>query len=130
LQDVNYNGLFNDPGIDRILLSGYNDTSVSTDYAFPIKKKQGSTYFERNFKSYKVLEIGDFGNHIRFQYDPNQAASRQLLEGKKVPNLKFTDARGNKQKLRWYRNKPVYVYFWNRDAEGFEEDTAALRLIQ
>lgn len=130
LQDVNYNGLYNDPGVDRILLTGYGDTTISTDYAFPIEKKQGKTYFERNFKSYKVLEIDEFGNQVRFQYDPTQRASRQLLEGKKVPNLKFVDARGNKQKLRWYRNKPVYIYFWNREAEGFEEDTAALRIIQ
>ncbi|MBI1221426.1 MAG: hypothetical protein GC180_02385 [Bacteroidetes bacterium] len=130
LEDVNYNGLYNDPGIDRILLSAYKDEVISTDYAFPINKKKSITYFERNFKSYEVIRIDSFGEEIQFKYDPAKQANRQLLEGWRVPNIKFTDANGNKQKLRWYQNKPVYVYFWNREAEGFEEDTAALRMIQ
>ncbi|MDX5430871.1 MAG: hypothetical protein LPK49_07495 [Bacteroidota bacterium] len=130
VQDVNYNGIYNEPGIDRILLNAFGDEVLSTDHVFAIEKKNAASYFERNFKSYRVVSIDSFGRSITFAPDPEKKARRQLLEGKKAPNLKFTDARGNKHKLRWYRRKPVYVYFWNRESPEFEEDTAALRMIQ
>lgn len=130
LQDMNYNGLYNEPGIDRILVNSYKSKLVGNDHGFEIGEAKEKTYFERSFKSYKVLAIDSFGKFIRFELDTSKVASRQLLEGEKVPKIKFTDANGDKQKLRWYGYKPVYIYFWNREQEGFEEDTAALRLIQ
>lgn len=130
LQDMNYNGLYNEAGIDRILLNAYGSELVGTDYPFPIEVLEGKTYFERSFKSYKLLHIDEYGRSLQFRYDSTTVAKRQLKEGKKVPKITFTDASGKKQKLRWYRKKPVYLYFWNREQEGFEEDTAALRVIQ
>ncbi|MHB1277160.1 MAG: TlpA family protein disulfide reductase [Bacteroidia bacterium] len=130
LQDLNYNGLYNEPGIDRILLNDYGTETQSTDYSFPIEAIDGSTYFERGFKSYRIQLLDEYGRSLQFKYDPNTQAKRQLKEGKKVPRIKFTDSDGKEHKLRWYRKKPVYIYFWNRDAEGFEEDTAALSMIQ
>ncbi|HCS21142.1 MAG TPA: hypothetical protein DIW47_11390 [Bacteroidetes bacterium] len=130
LQDINYNGLYNEPGIDRILLNDYGSVIQGTDHVFPIESGQGSTYFERGFKSYRILELDEYARSLQFRYDPNTQAKRQLKEGKKVPRIKFYDSEGKQQKLRWYRRKPVYIYFWNRDAEGFEEDTAALRMIR
>ncbi len=130
LQDVNYNGLYNEPGIDRILINAYGADLAGSDHSFLIPKKGAIGYFERSFKSYKILQIDSFGHFIQFELDTNKIASRQLIEGKKVPKIRFYDANGKKQKLRWYSYKPVYIYFWNRDQEGFEEDTAALRMIQ
>jgi len=130
LQDINYNGLYNDPGIDRILINAYGDKLVGADHEFQILPNGEVNYFERSFKSYKILHIDSFGRHIKFELDTNKIATHQLIEGKKVPKIRFNDANGNKQKLSWYSYKPVYIYFWNRNQEGFEEDTAALRMIQ
>lgn len=130
LQDVNYNGRYDDPGIDRILINAYGSELISSDHSFLIPDPGDDGYFERNFKSYKIHHIDSFGRSIQFELDTNKIARRQLIEGKKVPKIQFTDANGAKQKLKWYGYKPVYIYFWNRDQEGFEEDTAALRMIQ
>lgn len=130
LQDMNYNGLYNEPGIDRVLLNAYGSVIQGTDYIFQIEANEGKTYFERGFKSYQILHIDDYGKTLQFKFDPNTQAKRQLVVGKKVPRIKFIDSDGKEQKLRWYRRKPVYIYFWNREAEGFAEDTAALRMIQ
>ena len=129
LRDANYNGLYNEAGVDEILINPYTEETLSHEHTFPIRKKD-DTYFERNFKSYKVVFLDSLGSSIRFQYDPDTRARRQLIEGKKVPRVSFLDVHGKKVKLKWYRRKPVYVYFWNRESEGFEEDTAALRMIQ
>lgn len=130
LQDVNYNGLFNEPGIDRVLINKYGEEVLNIDHAFPIARAGEKSSFERRFKSYEILKLDSFGRAIHFRYDPGAIAKRQLREGKKVPRIHFTDSDDKKVKLRWFRRKPVYIYFYNREAPEFAEDTAALRIIQ
>lgn len=130
LLDANFNGLYHEPGIDQILLDLPYTELVSRDKSFPIAKNEQDRYFERNFKSYKILSIDPFGRSLSFQYDPSKKAKRQLVEGDRVPKITFKDPYNKKERLRWYSYKPVYIYFWNRETPEFEEDTAALRMIQ
>lgn len=130
LFDANFNGRYDDVGIDMIVLDKAGEELLSRDKMFPVTKDLKECYFERGFKSYKVLSIDPYGRFINFKYDPSQKAKYQLVEGKKVPKIVFRDHKDEKVKLKWYRYKPVYIYFWDREAPEFEEDTAALRLIQ
>ncbi|TNE82400.1 MAG: hypothetical protein EP332_00560 [Bacteroidetes bacterium] len=130
LLDANFNGLYNEPEVDQILLDLPGVELVSRDKSFPIAKDTKERYFERSFKSYKVLAIDPYGRSITFQFDPSKKAKRQLVEGEKVPKFTFRDPYNNKEKLRWYSYKPVYIYFWSKETPEFEDDTAALRIIQ
>lgn len=129
MQDMNYNGLYNEPGIDRILINPWGTEIVGTDFSFDIQKKVNQTTFERNYKSYRVISLDDYGRQLSFQHQPEVQAERQLKVGKKVPNFKFVDSDGKTRKLRKFRRKPVYIYFWNRNQPNFESDTSYLRLI-
>jgi len=130
LYDGNSDGFYTDPENDRILLDVYSSELASQEHSFPVCQPGQTCYFERNFRSFKVTEIDPYGRSIQFYYDPEMTAQRQLMDGNRVPDLTFYDHKEEKHKLRWYRRKPMYVYFWNKKAEGFQEDTAALRMIQ
>ena len=129
LIDGNFNGLFNEPGKDRIVVENYGTELVSQDRVFEIHEN-GPTWFERNFKSYQVTSIDPYGRQISYKTDDAREASRKLTEGKKVPKFRFQDHNDKTVKLKWYRNKPVYIYFWSRESPGFEEDTTYMRMIQ
>ncbi len=130
LLDANFNGLYHEPGIDQILLDQPGVELISRDKSFAIAKKESDRYFERNFKSYKILSLDPYGRSLRFQYDAAKRAKRQLIEGEKVPKISFKDPYEKKEKLKWYSYKPVYIYFWRKETPEFEADTAALRMIQ
>ncbi len=130
LLDANYNGIYNDPGIDKILIESYGTSYFQTDNFFQITEGLKECYFERSFRSFKVVSIDSFGRSVSFFYDSSQMARKQLVPGKKVPKIAFRDHLDKRVKLKKYRRKQVYLYFWNRETPDFQKDTAYLRMIQ
>jgi hypothetical protein len=129
LMDANYNGLYNEPGIDKIILDNGAEELIPDDHSFSITPQLKDCYFERKLKSFRVTALDSFGRSISFFHDTSHTASRQLVNGKKVPKIIFRDVSNRKIKLHSYRRTPVYIFFWNSENPGFQEDTAALRKI-
>jgi hypothetical protein len=130
IKDANCNGLYNDAGIDFILVGDYR-TPIMPDVAIPIEAKAGKTYFERNGRRYNVLEIDRVGAFITLQPDEHAKVRNALVPGKKIRKFRFqtTDKEKKTVSIRKFRKKPTYIYVWRFDQPGFDADTTALRII-
>jgi ASC-1-like (ASCH) protein len=132
LQDVNANGIYNEPGIDKVLFVNAYDTvfDATNPINFVIFSKKGKpTYFEKNDRLYEVVEADAAGKFIRIKHSNAEVNFNRIAVGKKVPNVKLTLVKGQKLKLSKLRRKEVYIYFGNRNSKNFHSDTLLLRQI-
>jgi hypothetical protein len=131
IKDINSNGIFNDKDYDQFMLGAYGVEEIDDRFVFEITGKQIS--FERGGKKYIVTNIDPAGQFVEFYYDPEHMPDRQLQYCKKIPKIKFstTDPDETKhEKIRKFKKKPVYIYFWNQNMPEFKKDTAFLSTIQ
>jgi hypothetical protein len=130
IKDVNCNGLYNDPGVDLVMVGDYR-TPVMPGIDIPIEQKAGKTYFERNGKRFNITHIDGLGAYINVHVDEHAKLKNTLVLGKKIKKFKFQDTDQDKTtvSIKKYKKKPTYIYVWRFDQPGFKEDTAALRII-
>ncbi len=130
LKDVNCNGLYNDEGIDQIIIGDYQ-TFVLPDNPINANLNSNKTWFERNGKRFYINFIEPLGAYVSIQEDKNAKTNSSLVLGKKLKKFKFlsTDKTAKKISLRKYKKKPLYIYVWRFDQASFTEDTSALRII-
>lgn len=130
LYDGNYDGLYTDAEYDQIFVAQQNDTIFLDDFAFAIDEKMKNTEFEWNYKVYRVTEIDPAGRFIKFYWDKNALSKKALRIGRKIPKFTFYmhDSKTTK-KIKKYRRKGLYIYFYNTENQTFEQDTAALSQI-
>jgi hypothetical protein len=131
IKDVNCNGIYNDYGTDVLLIGEYKSL-VLPDNRVEIKSKSGKTWFERNGKRYLVLHVDQVGAYVILKEDADAKIQNSLTIGKKLKKFKFqtTDKERKSVCIKKYKRKPMYLYVWSFDQEGFSEDTAALRIIE
>ena len=130
LRDENYNGKYTDDG-DKILLMSQKDTLFDDETYIELNKKNKEIIFEWNFKVYQVLNIETNGNSIEFQLMPNRNADKQLKIGKKIPKFTYYKPDGKtKMKIKKFRRKPLYLYFFNSQDSVFQMDSVYLNKIQ
>lgn len=132
LLDANTNGLYNEPGIDKIIFVNSNDTvlDATNPLNFVTFSKAGEpSYFEKNGRLYKILEADKAGNFIRFKPSNDTVDFNRIPVGKKAPKIKFTLAKGEKLNLKKFKRKSVYIYFGSRNSKNFKSDTMMLRTI-
>jgi hypothetical protein len=131
IKDANCNGIYNEVGIDYIIVGEYKINELP-DVVIPINKKNSNTYFERKGKKYIVQNIHPLGNTILIKRDDEAKIAKQLTIGKKINRFKFQTA--NKEKktysIRHFKKKPSYIFVWRFEQENFRKDTAILRNIQ
>ncbi|MBC7426623.1 MAG: redoxin domain-containing protein [Bacteroidia bacterium] len=129
LKDVNCNGYYAEPGIDLILIGNYGQEELG-DANFQIDNK--NTFFEKNAMRFDVKEIDATGKSLTVELNTGAKLTRQLNTGKKIPKFKFSliEDENKKIKIKKYKNKPTYIYFWNYEQTRFTEDTIALRSLQ
>jgi hypothetical protein len=130
IKDANCNGLYNDAGIDFILIGDYG-TPMMPDVMIPIASKAGKTFFERNGRRYNVVEIEKVGTYISIWADEDATVRNALVPGRKIKKFRFqtTDKDKKTISIRKFRKKPTYIYVWRFEQPGFDADTAALRII-
>ena len=130
LKDVNCNGIYNDAGIDQIIIGDYQ-TFVLPDNSIDINAKADKNGFEKNGKHFNITFIDPLGAYVSIQEDKNAKINNSLVLGKKLKKFKFlsTDKTPKKISIKKYKKKPLYIYVWRFDQAGFTEDTAALRII-
>ncbi len=131
LKDINCNGVYNEPGIDVIVIGDYQNTTL-LDIKVPIDSKKGTTFFEKNGHHFDVDSIDALGAFLSVSLDSNAKISNALVVGKKIKKFKFRTTESDKKKMsiRKFRKKPTYIYVWRTGEPGFEKDSAALREIQ
>lgn len=130
LYDGNYDGLYNNAEYDQIFVAQKSDTIFLDDFAFTIDEKMKNTEFEWNYKVYRVTEIDPAGRFIKFYWDKDALSKKALRIGKKIPKFTFYlhDSKTTK-KIKKYRRKGLYIYFYNTENPTFEQDTIALSQI-
>lgn len=130
LHDGNYDGLYNSAEYDKTYVAKQNDSIFLDGFSFIIEENITKTEFEWNEKVYRITEFDPAGNYIKFYWDKNAVSKRALQIGRKIPKFKFYlhDSKTTK-KIKKYRRKGLYIYFYNTENPTFEQDTATLRQI-
>jgi hypothetical protein len=130
VKDANCNGLYNEPGVDYILIGDYK-TPLMPENIVNIEEKAGKTFFERDGKHYDVLTIEQIGAYIELRLDEKAKIKQALVVGKKIKKFRYktTDSEKNTISIRKSRKKPTYIYVWRFQQDSFTQDTAALRII-
>lgn len=130
LYDGNFNGIYNEPDSDRMVMADISDTFF---YAFDelhssvISKKQGNCFIDKNGKQYEFVSAASNGSFVTVNVLGNTNNSNQVKPGKKLPRFKFITWKGEKKKIAKFRKYQLYIYFGNPQAKGFTQDTLALR---
>lgn len=127
LHDMNANGRYNDAGTDRLITVPFSSDTFQDGFAAVIAEK-GSTYIEWNLKSWEVKEVDETGKFVVLSRGTSENVT--LTKGKRIPKFKFQLTGGQWKKIKKYRRKPVYLYFWSKTTPEFETDTMWLRKIQ
>lgn len=130
-KDENCNGLFNEAGIDKIMIANYLTEGFSAPL-FSIDQN-GKALVETTGHVYQLSKLNK-NNVASFYIEEvfDVPFSFQLNENEKVPKFKYLIAdsgKAKKRKLCKHRKKMTYVYFTNSYAENFNNDTSTLRLI-
>lgn len=128
LYDANYNGIYNEAEKDRIYLAAYDDTVFRTERMQLISKNLN--LIEWNFKVYEIKIDDLYGCQISLKASPNNKSKREITIGKKLPNIKYKNEYNKNIRLKKYKKKALYIYFWNRNIPTFDEDTAYLAKIK
>jgi hypothetical protein len=114
IKDLNNNGLFNESCIDKIYIGSTKD-QVNTDEMNWIQPSFSDIYFEWNKKRYQVVNIDPAGAYIEIRLVENAVLMRELKVGEKIPLFSFVNIHNEKEEIKSYKKKPVFIYFWSKD---------------
>ena len=131
LMDVNSNGLYNEPGVDRYLIANLQDTFADSQnelQSFVIPEKAEDRFFEKNGTTYRIIKMDDAGKSITV-IATDERNNTGIAAGKKVPKFKCYEWTGNKISIKQYKRKQVYIFLTSTKARDFSADTTALRAV-
>jgi hypothetical protein len=153
LKDVNLNGVYNDVGVDVVMVSN-NAAEFNTANAWTLQK--GGAVLDWLGQGWKVVpqleenlkenatknSVDEISSYWSILVEPigNKAVknSRSLLVGDKIPNFKFCVIEGaykvgklkenpvHRRKIRKFKGKYTLLVVWNADDVNFHKDSAAL----
>jgi len=130
LNDGNSNGIYNDLESDKAVIINYSDSIFDcTNELAIVKLSKEKMYFEKNGKSYEILECDSFGKFIKIKPSSDNPLLGKIKVGKKIPKFSLILWNGEKLKTRKLRKFNTYFYFVNKTAIDFEQDTMWLRKI-
>lgn len=122
LMDVNQNGVFTDEGIDKWLISPYQEHHADT---------KETTLFERNSQLSWLgfqfeLQESSFPKFEFFRSD-EVCSENTLINGTKVPRFRYcktVNGKSSKQSSRSNSDKAQVFIIWSADNERFVRDSA------
>lgn len=132
LYDANANGFYNDADTDKVVFVNYQDTifDATNPLSFQLlSSKINENYFEKNGNVFQILYADQLGKKLIIKPSLTGTGLGRIEKGKKVPNIKLNFANGQKQKLRKFKRKEVYIYFAGPNTKNFDSDTLLLRQI-
>lgn len=129
VKDVNCNGLYNDIGIDVVMISDYH---AVFDNLQGVKLETGKkTYLEWNNVAYTVKQVDAEGGYIQFFRDTAAELKYSLNVGQKLPRFKYcTATKPQKHKgVRRLKGNYTYIYIWRDAAPDYIRDSASLHRL-
>lgn len=132
LYDGNFNGVYNEPDSDRMVVANMNDTVF---YPFDdlhgalISNRKGACFIDKNGRQYEFVSASPDGALLTVNVLGSTLNDKQVKAGRKLPRFKFITWKGEKKKIARYRRQQLYIYFGNPGLKTFTEDTIALRRI-
>lgn len=132
LIDANYNGIFNEVGIDKIATANLNDSIIESRdemRSMVIPANRDEWVIEKNGIPYQLVQLDEAGMHVTLRELPEFTNQNRLPVGKKVPSFTCIDWKGTKHKLKKFRKKQVYIYYTGTYTKNFEQDTLMLRKL-
>lgn len=127
LKDMNNNGLFDESCIDKFYIGSVED-QVQTDIMSLILPDAGDMYFEWNKKRYQLRSIQPNGAEITFAQVVETELKKKLEVGKKLPKFSFVNLQNERIRIKEYKRKPTFIYFWDLETIS-SEDTSYLGKI-
>lgn len=130
LYDGNYNGKYNEPEHDRLVVGDLADTVF---YPFDelhssiISDKKGQCFVDKNGRQYEYVSAPENGTSLTLRVQDNTSNENQVKSGKKLPRFKYITWKGEKKKIAKLRRYHVYIYFGDPQSKLFTADTTALR---
>jgi hypothetical protein len=113
IKDLNTNGVFNESCADKVFIGPYGK-NVSTEEMSFILPNVKYNVFEWNKKQYQLVHIAANGSEIELKQIENSSLTKVLKRNKKIPKFTFKNTKGKYEKIRTYKGKMVYVYFWDK----------------
>jgi hypothetical protein len=120
LKDMNSDGLFNETCRDRFYV-GAADELISTDIMTRIPPEMKNVYFEWNKKRYRITNIEPTGAYLDFEEVKDAVLEKALKVGKKVPNFSYVTISNEKQELKAFKKKEVFIFFWDKETLTSED---------
>ena len=127
LKDVNCNGLYNDWGIDQLIVGEYKKELPNK--AMVLEQSKQGMQFVIGGKAYSVLNIPALGAYIECQSYVGNDVVTQLPVGKKIKPFKYKLYNNELQSLKSFKKQACYLYFWNDQNTELNKDTLALRSL-
>lgn len=113
IKDLNTNGIFNESCADKVFIGPYGK-NISTEAMSFILPNVKYNVFEWNKKQYQLVNIAANGSEIEFAIIDDSPLTNVLKPNKKIPKFSFKNTKGKYEKIRSYKGKMVYVYFWDK----------------
>jgi len=129
-KDVNCNGIYNEAGIDEILVGEWGKPMIS-ELAIVLSENK-KTEFEWELKRFRIDSLPADGRSANILYLPSARLETSLRNHTKLPRFRYCHVEKGKVKkksIRRYRGKPLYIYCWNSKHERFTQDSAAINAI-
>lgn len=133
LMDWDNNGRFNDAPYDKIIIVEQNESFRWHEVSSYEIGKDSILHF--NDKNYRVAWIDSLGDHINlkaFATEGNVAKRSRLVNGKAIPDFKFTLFNG--KETTWNRIKPkdkyILIDFWGTWCKPCLSQTTTLKELK
>ncbi len=129
-KDVNCNGMYNEAGVDEILVGEWGKPLLS-ELAIVLSEK-GATEFEWELKRFRIDSLPADGRVAGIRHLNGARLEQSLVTGKKLPRFRYCKVEGGKVKkagIRRYRGEQLYLYVWNSKHERFPSDSAFINKI-
>lgn len=129
VKDVNCNGVYNDAGVDMVMITDYHGQFDNLQGV--LQGKDGAVYLEWNNCAYHVKRISKDGSFVEIQRDSTATMQFSLNVGRKIPKFKYcTATKPQKHKsIRKLKGDYVFVYVWRDGAPDFIRDSAELHKL-
>lgn len=117
LSDVNGNGIFNEIGIDNIII-GVDDSSMYIHPSVQAREIAPVTYILIGNTTFKVEDIDPKGTYLILSHCNYCNGSKDIKPTlklfNKLPDISFENITGNKTDFSSFKNKGKYIYveFW------------------
>jgi hypothetical protein len=130
VKDVNCNGIYNENGIDEIMIADRGDEFQNQQSCVIEKNK---AYLEWNNAAFYVNEVARDGSFVNLKRETNTKLKYILNKGDKLPRFRYAEPRDKSKtkmrRVRRLRGNMLYIYVWHDQSQKHIQDSAELHKL-